>query len=188
MLTPTQRRPVVSDSPPSVPRLLLQSLAARHTLLDGGWWPRSNDPVAELPGLILALDDYRGPIHHIMLGAAGWKSRPHLLEVAGRAIRLAWFTSMPADSLTAISANGARVDLLVVPPGVSMPTAWAAIGLAAQHANITHAPDLITAADRLLLPPDTAAETDWESEGGRPGPAEAEPARPGRAHAGRVGS
>ncbi|QVQ52292.1 hypothetical protein J4H86_00060 [Spiractinospora alimapuensis] len=164
MLTPTQRRPVVSDTPPSVPRLLLQSLTAHHAVLDGGWWPRCNDPVAELPGLILALDDYRGPIHHVMLGATGWKNRPHLLEVAGRAIRLEWFTSMPADSLAAISTNGARVDLLVVPPGVNMPTAWAAIGLAAQHANITHAADLITAAERLLLDPDNA---DWAPEGGR---------------------
>ncbi|RNL84574.1 DUF5994 family protein [Halostreptopolyspora alba] len=188
MLTPTQHRPVISGSPPSVPRLLLQSLKARHTLLDGGWWPRSNDPVAELPGLILALDDYRGPVHHIMLGATGWRSRPHLLEVAGRAIRLAWYTSMPADSLTAISTNGARVDLLVVPPGVNMPTAWAAIGMAAQHDNTTHAPDLITAADRLLLPPDTAAETDWESEGGRPGPAEAAPDRPRRVPVARAGA
>ncbi|WP_344972211.1 DUF5994 family protein [Salinactinospora qingdaonensis] len=143
---------MTAESPPSTPRLLLQSVATRDALLDGGWWPRSNIPMAELPGLILALEDYRGPIHHILLGATGWASRPHLLDVAGRAVRLVWSTSLPTDLLTAISTSGTRIDLLVVPPGVNMPTAWAAIGLAAQSTNTTHASELITAADHLLLP------------------------------------
>ncbi|MFD0772429.1 DUF5994 family protein [Streptomonospora algeriensis] len=86
MLT-VQHQPVITaDSPPSTPQLLLQSLAASDALLDGGWWPRSNDPVAELPGLVLALDEYRGPVHRVTLSANGWRSRPHLLGVAGRGL------------------------------------------------------------------------------------------------------
>ncbi|WP_017594782.1 DUF5994 family protein [Nocardiopsis potens] len=172
MRTSAPHLPVLADSPPSAPRLLLQSVASRDTLLDGGWWPRSNDPVAELPGLILALDRYRGTVHHIMLGATGWRTRPGLLEVAGRAIRLAWFTTMPSDLLTAVGTNGGRIDLLVVPPGVSMPTAWAAIGLAAQRGNNVYASDLITAAGRLIEASDIAQERVRKSGGGRLAPAE----------------
>src|SRR5260370_974608 len=53
---PTTPRP---RPPPARPRM--HPPASRRTLLDGGWWPRSTDPVAELPGLILAIDALRGP-------------------------------------------------------------------------------------------------------------------------------
>jgi hypothetical protein len=66
--------------------MLLQPDRAGPALLDGGWWPRTDDPAAELPGLILALDKRHGRITRIMLGTAGWDgSRPHRLRVDGPA-------------------------------------------------------------------------------------------------------
>jgi hypothetical protein len=53
--------------------------------LDGGSWPRSTDPVAELPGLVLAIDHLRGPVRQLILNAQGWDSHPRRLGVAGRA-------------------------------------------------------------------------------------------------------
>ena len=50
------RGPAFADSALSVPRLRLVPVPSRRTLLGGGWWPRSADPVAELPGLIRAID------------------------------------------------------------------------------------------------------------------------------------
>lgn len=38
--------------PPSIPRLRIEPTGSRRTFLDGGWWPRSTDPLAELPGLV----------------------------------------------------------------------------------------------------------------------------------------
>ena len=36
---------------------LSDHLNARHTAVDGAWWPRSTDLAAELPGLVAALDE-----------------------------------------------------------------------------------------------------------------------------------
>src|SRR6266566_2161011 len=125
MLTTNERRTATSPAPPSRPRLRLQPDLSARTLLDGGWWPRSADPVAELPGLILAIDRRRGPITQIMLGRAGWDaSRLHRLRVDGpagrRVVRLGWFETMPAGLLTA-TARAGRTDLLTVPPPTSEP-------------------------------------------------------------------
>lgn len=56
---------------PSRPRLRLGAVLSHGTLLDGGWWPRSADPAAELPGLILATEDRCGRVTRLMLGPAG---------------------------------------------------------------------------------------------------------------------
>jgi hypothetical protein len=66
-LTATGRRTVFSLSAPSTPRLNLQPASSANTLLDGAWWPRSTDPVAELPGLVLAIDALHGPVKRLML-------------------------------------------------------------------------------------------------------------------------
>ena len=76
-LTTVARHTPTSPAPPSRPRLRLQPDLSARTLLDGGWWPRSADPAAELPGLILAIEKRYGPITRIMLGRADWDaSRP----------------------------------------------------------------------------------------------------------------
>jgi Family of unknown function (DUF5994) len=165
--TTAERTTVTSHSAPSVLRLRLEPTLSRRTLLDGGWWPRSTDPVAELPGLILALDDRRGCVTRVMLGPAGWDSQPRRLGVAGRVVRLGWFTTQPAGLLTAICANRERVDLLVVPPDTGAADARAAMALAARAANTIHAPDILSSVtDRRAPQAETASETAWESEGG----------------------
>src|ERR1041385_9255718 len=119
----TARRAAISLTPSSRPRLCLQPDRSARMLLDGGWWPRSADPAAELPGLILALDKRHGRISRVMLGTADWHaSRPSRLRVGegGRhVVRLGWFASMPAGLLTAISASGERTDLVTIPPDTS---------------------------------------------------------------------
>lgn len=162
----TQRPPVVSDTPPSIPRLRLNPIPHHDAVLDGGWWPRSGDPVAELPGLVLAIDERRGPVHLIGLGVIGWSHRPVLLAVAGRVIHLSWSLETPPDLLVAVGDNGARTRLLVVPPGVAAFTAWSALDLAILATNTKRAAEIMDVASLLPPPPRTPAETDWESEGG----------------------
>ena len=128
------------------PRLRLEPTGSRHTLLDGGWWPRSVDPAAELPGLILAIDSLRGPVTRLVLNAEAWDPHLRRLEVAGRIRRMGYFTSQPAALLTARCDNGQRVDLLVVPPNTARRSAEAAMVLAATAGNRIHAPDLLAAA------------------------------------------
>ncbi|MFI7599393.1 DUF5994 family protein [Actinoplanes sp. NPDC049681] len=134
------RLTVISPTPPSVPRLRMEPTGSLHTLLDGSWWPRSTDPLAELPGLILAIDTLRGPVSRLVLAAAGWDSRPSRLGVNGRVLRLGYFSSQPTSLLTALCADGDRVDLLVIPPDTAGDTA------------------------------DESAEAAWDSEGGHARP------------------
>ncbi|MFC5752328.1 DUF5994 family protein [Actinomadura rugatobispora] len=171
MRTITERRTTISLSPPSTPRLRMRPpgpAGSPRTPLDGGWWPRSTDPVAELPGLILALragpqadgpaDDTDGPaddrgrITHVMLRVADWDSRPRRLRVDGpadtRVVRLSWFDTLPTGLLTALYADGHRVDLLTVPPYTSHAAARSALELAAHDSNHLPAPKLPAAAGR----------------------------------------
>jgi hypothetical protein len=145
------RRTAISlRPPPSRPRLCLHPDRSARTLLDGGWWPRSDDPAAELPGLILALDERYGPITRIMLRMADWDlSRPRRLRFDGpagsRVVRLGWFATMPAGLLTATCTSGQRTDLLTVPPHTGEHDARAAMEQAAQAGNRSHTPALLAA-------------------------------------------
>ena len=170
--TAADHKTVIASSAPSVPRLRREPTPARRTLLDGGWWPRSTDPVAELPGLILALDDSRGPVTRLMLTTGDWdSSRPRRLGVEGRVVRLGWFNTQPAGLLTALRGNGDRIDLLVIPPNTTAASAAAAMAVAADPANTLHTPDILTTvtkrAPETHPDPDRTPEAAWESEGGR---------------------
>jgi len=125
MLTTDERHTATIPAPPSGHGLRLQPDLSARTLLDGGWWPRSADPAAELPGLILAIEERHGPITRIMLGRAGWDaSRPRRLPCrrpGGQPRRaVGWFETMPAGLLTA-TARAGRTDLLTVPPHTGEP-------------------------------------------------------------------
>ena len=168
-----ERHTATSTAPPS--RLRLQPDLSAPTLLDGGWWPRSADPAAELPGLVLAIEERHGPVTRIMLGRAGWDaSRPRRLRVDGpagsRVIRLGWFETMPAGLLTAI-ARGGRTDLLTVPPRTGEAAARTAMEQAARVGNRTRAPALLAAiaagAPHAGTAPDGIQLRTWERDGGQ---------------------
>lgn len=128
-----------TSSRPPTPRLLLQPARAPGTLFDGGWWPRSADPVAELPSLIMALQGPgppgdHGPVTHVLLRASDWDSRPRRLRIEGtegltdtRVVRLSWFEALPGGRTIAIYADGHGLDLLTVPPRTGRNTAWTAM-------------------------------------------------------------
>jgi len=137
------RSVATSPTPPSTPRLRLESTGVRRTLLDGGWWPRSSDPVAELPGLVLAIDARRGPVTRLLLASGDWDGHPRRLDVAGRVVRLGYFVSQPAGLLTAMCGNRDRVDLLVVPPDTAGDSAEAAMLVAATLGNLVHAQHIL---------------------------------------------
>jgi hypothetical protein len=133
----------MSATEPSTPRLRLGSGTAAG-LLDGGWWPRSSDPVAEIPGLVLAIDALQGPITRLMLHGNDWDSQPRRLAVDGRLVRLGYFASQPAGLLTALSGKaGARVDLVIIPADTAPDTADTVMTLAATNGNRIHAQDLV---------------------------------------------
>jgi Family of unknown function (DUF5994) len=133
-------------------RLRLQPDRSGRGPLDGGWWPRSADPAAELPGLILALDKSHDRVARVMLGTADWDaSRPSRVGVGGpaggRVVRVGWFASMPAGLLTAIFASGQRTDLVTIPPHAGERAALAAMEQAAAAGNLEQAPAFLAAVE-----------------------------------------
>lgn len=166
-----RRAPTVASSPPSTPRLVLAPSRAGHAVLDGGWWPRSWDPVAELPGLVLALSDRYGPIRQLMLNSITWDGRFRRLAVGTAVVRMGWFASLDPATLIATTGTGDQLDILVVSPQTASDTANLAMTRAADPANTGRAPDLLTATTAAdAAEPDPADNPDagavWDNEGG----------------------
>lgn len=110
-------------SPGPAPRLWLESPDAPRPAVHGCWWPRSSDPAAELPGLVLALDARCGPIVRVRLSAAGWSRRPHEIEVAGRSVTVGYFSGQSTGLLTVSCVGGAVLAVRVVPwAGIRAPS------------------------------------------------------------------
>lgn len=165
----TPRATVVAPSPPSTPRLVLPPARAGQAVLDGGWWPRSWDPVAELPGLVAALSDRYGPIRQLMLNSGTWDGRFRRLAVGTAVVRMGWFASLDPAVLIATTGSGDQLDILVVPPKTLPEAAKLAMTAAIEPTNITRAPDIL-AATPAAPSPDPADGTDqnavWDNEGG----------------------
>lgn len=124
----------MADTGPITARVQFRQNDVRGTPLDGGWWPRSTDPVAEIPSLIAAIESMYGSIRSMALGAHGWDSRPKRLVIGGRRIRIGFFESQTPALLTALIDNG-RVDLLVVPPATDVDVAEKAMAVALDPAS-----------------------------------------------------
>jgi hypothetical protein len=167
--TATQRTTKVPPSPPSSPRMRLAPTRAGQAVLDGGWWPRSWDPVAELPGLILALAERYGRIRHVMINNGAWDSRFRKLAVGTATVRMGWFVSLDAALLIAITDRGDQIDLLIVPPQTAEAAALGAMARAADPANLMRAPAML-AARVPATGNDTDLATVWENEGGHTEP------------------
>ena len=150
MPSTSEGQTAVRPPPPAEPRLRMQEDRSGRGLLDGGWWPRSADPAAELPVLLPALDERHGRITRVMLGTADWNdSRPRRLYIDGpagrRIVKLGWFDTMPGGLLTAISARGERTDLVTIPPRSGELAASAAMRQAALAGNHEHSPAILAA-------------------------------------------
>jgi hypothetical protein len=164
----TLRATIVASSPPSTPRLVLAPARAGQAVLDGGWWPRSWDPVAELPGLVLALSDRYGQIRRMMLNSATWDGRFRRLAVGTTVIRTGWFTSLDPAVLIATTDTGDQLDILVVPPQTRPEAANLAMTAAADPADTRRAPDILAALTAPASHPAHNPDADavWDNEGG----------------------
>jgi hypothetical protein len=136
---------LVADVPPSTPRLVLNPTRTGRAVLDGGWWPRSWDPLAELPGLVLALSAWYRPIAHLMLSSDTWDGRFRRLAVGPMVVRIGWFSTQSPAVLIAITNTGDQIDILVVPPQTPPDVADLALAAAADPADGRRAPEILAA-------------------------------------------
>jgi Family of unknown function (DUF5994) len=154
--TPTTAPPARPPAPSGL-RLRLDPTMTGTGAVDGGWWPRSRDPDAELPGLIAGLDSSLGPITRVALNLDAWDTAPRRVSVNGRRVRVGWFRHLDAHTIGVTRASQNRVALLVVPPQATTAAAGIAMAMAADVANSAGPADILAAAgigeDPAPMPP-----------------------------------
>ena len=155
--TLTTAPPIPPSAPPGL-RLQLDPTMAGTGAVDGGWWPRSRDPDAELPGLIAGLESSLGPITRVALNLDAWDTAPRRVAVDGRRVRVGWFHHMDAHTIGVTRSSQGRVVLLVVPPQATTAGAETAMAMAADAATSAGPADILAAAgiggqDPAPMPP-----------------------------------
>jgi len=100
--------PPTGQSAPQGPRLRLDPTLARGGTLDGGWWPRSRDPDAELPELIRDLECSLGVITRVALNPDAWNGAPRRVAIDGRRVHVGWFRAMNADTIGVTTSSMKR--------------------------------------------------------------------------------
>jgi hypothetical protein len=144
--TPATVPPLTRPPGPPGLRLQLDPTMAGTGAVDGGWWPRSRDPTAELSGLIAGLDTSLGPITRVALNLDAWDAAPRRVAVDGRHLRVGWFRHMGAHTIGVTRASQDRVILLVVPSQATAAGAGIAMAMAADAANSAEPVDILAAA------------------------------------------
>jgi hypothetical protein len=127
----------------------LETTHDRQGVLDGAWWPRSRDIVAELPGLIAALTEHLGPITRVGLDAGAWEELPTRMTVDGRVVHID--SSAVGDATVLITRGGQDLfSLLVVPPHATPDAARAAMAEAVRAGSVAQAEQILidTGTDR----------------------------------------
>ncbi|MGW2262531.1 DUF5994 family protein [Streptomyces sp. NPDC001780] len=127
---------------PGTALLRLETTHAREGVLDGAWWPRSRDVVAELPSLITALTEHLGPVTRVGLDGSAWDGLPTRVMVHGRVVHI---DSYPVGDDTVLITRGDRdhFSLLLVPPDTTLDAARAAMARAVRADNVTEAKQIL---------------------------------------------
>ncbi|MDT0571929.1 DUF5994 family protein [Streptomyces sp. DSM 3412] len=100
-----------------VPRLRLAPHGDLSRAIDGAWWPRSYDLLAELPHLLAGLPRAWGQITSVTVSGATWPAVPGRILVSNQVVRLRRTPGEAAPRTVVLLAAGrGRWDLLVVPP------------------------------------------------------------------------
>ncbi|MGY0060602.1 DUF5994 family protein [Streptomyces sp. LZ34] len=98
-------------------RLRLAPLGGLPRPIDGAWWPRSYDLLAELPPLLAGLPPAWGHISSVTVNGAKWSATPGRTLVSNQVVRLRRTPAASAPHTVVLLAPGrGRWDLLVVPP------------------------------------------------------------------------
>jgi Family of unknown function (DUF5994) len=131
----------------AVLRLKMAPRVVHANSIDGAWWPRSTDLIAELPQLLAALATRLGRIRGVLLNQGEWAPTPVDWTPPGNhRVRIGWYGHQDAHMAVIIGDSVKRVDLLVIPPDADPVSASAAMALAASTGNTLSGPEALRAA------------------------------------------
>jgi hypothetical protein len=126
-------------------RLALKPRAVSMGAVDGAWWPRTTNVLAEFPAMIAGIELLRGPVDRVAFSSMAWDAAPDRIVVAGAAIELAGSRSLHRSTVLVSGADWHRMLLLVIPPRANAQKANAAIALAASRDNTDQAQQILLA-------------------------------------------
>jgi hypothetical protein len=126
-------------------RLTLSEARTGDSLLDGAWWPRSNNPLIELPLLVAELASAVGAVKQLSLGGAGWTTTPRTVPFDRSRVDVCWFSPEDSHEIVVTTATDVVLDLLLVPPATSPITALAAMAAATRGTNAARGSELLAA-------------------------------------------
>ncbi len=167
-LTNTHRHEPNFTGPERTPRLRLKPKEEPSGMVDGAWWPRSDDLSAELPDLLAVLSVRLGKIDRVQYGLSEWKSVPRTLNAGAARVKLDGYQRQPHCTVGVLGRDHERLTLLVVPPYTDASDAHTAMMKAAEPHGAGTPDELLGIGTRERARRDgyTTAENRWESEGG----------------------
>lgn len=114
--------------------------------VDGAWWPRTPDLVAEIPALLDRLADGWGAVDRVSYDLSAWSPAARRITVRGRRVRLDGFRGRrPADAIHLSGpAGNAILTLLVIPPDTDPEVAERALRRAGTGDNQDSTTDLLS--------------------------------------------
>lgn len=166
-LTKSVERP--RTLPLHTPRLRLKPKAPVAGLVDGAWWPHTDDLAVELPDLLAVLSVRLGPIDRVLYKLGEWAKAPAKLTGGERSVHLDGYRNQPASTIQVIGLNRDALVLLAISPHTDPQSAHTAMMAAAGRDNVSTVEQLLPGIqpDSTIHPAATAAEQSrWESEGG----------------------
>lgn len=156
------------------PRLRWKPVSQPMGSVDGAWWPRSLDLVAELRVLSGHVATRLRYLARVAYADSAWETAPRLMKVVGNTVRLDGFASQDPALIYLSGPERQRLTLLVIPPAAPVLAANEAMTRAARPGMVPRGADILAATGIEARPPvalaiDDPASDRWESDGGPAG-------------------
>ena len=124
------------------PRLRLKPAHASAGVVQGGWWPLTNQLYIELRHLLSGLSSGSGTIERVIYDENSWTSAALRMEFRGHSVILEPSNTAP-NTLTVSGKKFGTLVLLVVPPDTDPVAAHAAVMAAADPDDVSTAEELL---------------------------------------------
>jgi Family of unknown function (DUF5994) len=134
-------------------RLRMKPRTAAGGQVDGAWWPRSHDPAAEFPELVLVISSWVGPACRVAYHLDDWDLATPELMVEGWRVTLAGSVTLQANTVVVTGTDQAQKRLLVVPPGTPGGVARAVLRSAAGPRTVASAEEILASNGVRLVRP-----------------------------------
>jgi hypothetical protein len=112
-------------------------------VIDGAWWPRTREPLAEFPAVIAGIERRLGRPDRLAFNVNAWAEAPGSIVVDGQAVRLEGFRSLDERTVLVSGYGWHRLVLLVIPPEADERAAAAALTTAADPDNTEKAAQIL---------------------------------------------